>query len=152
MKKQKMKLALRESYLTKIKSAVGCGMFRNLYFISGGKTIDILQDGKLSCAHFASSILYLFGLIDEPRATVGSTVKDMERSGWKKIAKPRPGAVLVWEEKNGHGHIGFFLGGGRAVSNSSKKQSPAIHKYDAEPDSKTPRKVVSIWWHKKLAS
>jgi hypothetical protein len=146
----KMKLDLKKSYLNKISQSVGSRFFRNLYFKSDAGSTDIMKNGDLSCAHFVSCILYFFGLIGELHATVASTVEDMEASGWKKIKEPRVGAILVWEAVNENSHIGFYIGNGQAISNSSKKRMPIEHRWDKASGAKRQRRVTAIFWHKKL--
>lgn len=125
-------------------------MFRNFYLIKNGQIDDDTKDGRLSCALLVTNILYHFGLIKKPHLTVKSTQLDMENSGWQKIEKPKPGAVLFWEEKYGNGsanrHVGFYLGQQMAVSNIASKKQPGIHHWTYN----NTRKVEAIYWHKKL--
>ncbi|MFZ2803851.1 MAG: hypothetical protein WA001_01375 [Patescibacteria group bacterium] len=139
---------LRESYLAAIKNSASSKTFKNFFATVDGKRQDILKDGKLSCAFFVSFVLFHFGLLKKPHTTVEGTVKDMENSGWEKTRMSRPGNVLVWEAENDddserHAHIGFDLGNGKAISNSSKKRMPVIH-------SRTfggKRKIVAMYQH-----
>ena len=123
----------------------------------GGKKKDILKDGELSCASFVSSVLLMFGLIKKRHATVKGTVKDMFRSGWQEIEKPKPGCVLVWEKRHvpgrsEHKHIGFYHNNKSALSNSHKQKSPQIHHltYGTKKDGLPVRKIEKIFWHKRL--
>ena len=93
-----MKLLLKDSYLKTLENSVGNKLFRNLYFDINGKRTDILKNGVLSCAAFVSWILKNFDLIKERHATVDGTMKDLKKSGWYKIEKPKLGSILVWEE------------------------------------------------------
>lgn len=150
-----MKFLLKESYLKIIKNSLGSKIFRNLYFNINGKKTDILKNGDLSCAFFVSWILKNFELIKQTHATVNGTIKDMKKSGWHKIKKPKVGAVLVWEEKyfkNGkHKHIGFYIGNNKAISNSFKRKGPIIHHWTfGVKNGISKRKVEEIWWNKKL--
>lgn len=146
----KYRIALKETYLAMIKNAVGTNMFRNFYLIKDGKKNDDTQDGRLSCAFFASNILHFFKLIKAPHLTVSGLQKDMEKSGWQKISRPREGAVLFWEEKYGHGsrnrHVGFYVGGNHAISNMSKSKRPGQHHFTYGHT----RKIEAIYWHEKL--
>jgi len=95
--------------------------------------------------------LCIFGLICQPHATVKGTVKDMKRSGWRLIKKPKKGAVFVWEEKEFskndiHPHIGFYFGPGQTISNSHSKGQPACHHQTYN----NKRKITAIFWHRKL--
>jgi hypothetical protein len=150
-KQPKVEPLIFDSYIAVVKNSVGTNTFRNFYAQVDGKNKDILQDGVLSCAFFVSSILLIFGLVNEMHATIGRTVQDMERMGWVRIKKPRPGAVIVWEKEKfddglEHGHIGFYLGESRAVSNNTPTRVPKEHHwtYDGK------RKVGTIWWHPDL--
>lgn len=140
-----------ETYLAAIKNSVGSKMFKNLWAKVDGKRKDILRDGDLSCAFYASSVLYLFKLIKEIHATVDGTIKDLKNSGWVDIKKPKMGAVLVWAEKDfgkgeKHKHMGFYIGNNQAVSNSSSKKCPKIHNWKIFDG----RKIETILWHSKL--
>jgi len=157
MAKQKVIPILFDTYVAVIKNGAGSKMFCNSYATINNKKTDILQNGKLSCAFFASSILVLFKLIKEIHGTVDGTIKDLKQSGWKKIEKPIVGSVIVWEKvdfgnQNFHKHIGFYIGNNKAIStNSFKKGRPVIHHWTYEIKRNKPiRKVESIFWHKKL--
>jgi hypothetical protein len=130
------------TYLSFVKKAAGAKSFQNAFVKTGSKKIDILKNGKLSCAFFVSSVLKIFGQINNIHATVEETVKDLENSGWKKLKTPKEGSILVWEEKNGHKHIGFYLGENKAISNNSKKRVPEIHHFAYNGK----RKIESIYF------
>ncbi|MDR3581987.1 MAG: hypothetical protein P4L67_01795 [Candidatus Pacebacteria bacterium] len=149
--------ALFETYLAMIKNSPGSNLFRNAYFVIDGKKQDVLRDGDLSCAVYVSSVLRLTGLIPETHTTVKGTVEAMKKAGWRPIKKPRVGSVLVWGaktfKKSGetHNHIGFSIGDDKAVSNNSKKRSPAIHHWTFGTAQGQPKRVVeAIYWNKKL--
>ncbi|HPN67469.1 MAG TPA: peptidoglycan amidohydrolase family protein [bacterium] len=132
-----MKILHRDNYLSAIINAVFSTQYRNLWVIDNEIKIDILQDGKLSCAVFVSSILKLFGLIDEQRATVESAVIAMIKYGWQEIDVNdiQPGDVIVWNKRTGkdgetHGHIGFYVGEEKAISNSVKLRKIVQHGWD----------------------
>lgn len=150
-KMKKVEPIFKDTYLATIRNSVGSKMFRNLYAKVDGKKKDLAENGNLSCALFVSSILYLFKLIKDVHATVNGTVKDLRESGWTQIYKPKPGAVLVWVEKDfgkgeAHKHIGFFIGKGKAISNSSKKGWPTEHDWKFYDK----REVELILWNPKL--
>lgn len=128
-------------------------LFRNLYFKNdNGEVVDILEDGGNSCAVFVSWILLAFELIKTSHATVASTIKDLELSGWYEIKEPRPGAVIAWESLEGgggkmHSHIGFYIGDSMAVSNDSRGRGfPHKHHWTYNDS----RKVEKIYWHPGL--
>lgn len=149
-----IKLLKKKNYLTMIENAAKGEnwMFRNLYAEIDGKEVDITKDGRLSCAVFVSSILYLHKLIKDVHANVASTEKDMLSFGWKEVKELKPGAVLIWEKKDFgsggvHGHIGFFVGKEMAISNSSfDKGVPMKHHYTYNGT----RKIEKILWHSAL--
>jgi len=174
-----VKIILNESYIKTIKNSLGSSLFRNLYAYVDGKKTDILRNGRLSCANFVSTILYRFKLIKDIHTTVEGTVKDLKESGWKKIKKPRPGAILVWEPQEvddkiywRHDHIGFYIGKNKAISTSyksSNKGQPTLHHwtfgtyptkstkaettkrlFDKTKNGRPVRKVEQIFWNKKL--
>lgn len=157
MKNTKVIPILFDTYIAVVKNSVGSKMFRNSYAKVGDKKTDIMENGNVSCAWFASSLLYLFKLIKDVHATVDGTVRDLEQSGWRKIAEPKVGSVLVWEKmdfgnKNFHKHIGFYIGDNKAISaSSSKKGQPAIHHWTYGKKGNNPaRKIESIFHNKKL--
>lgn len=144
-----------DSYVQTIQNSVNSNIFKTVWAEVGGKRKNITQDGRLSCAIFVSSVLILFNLIKGKHTTVAGTLKDMESFGWKKIKKPRVGCVLVWEDmkfrSDVHSHIGFYMGGHRAISNSRNKKTPQTHNWTYGHIGKRPkRKIVAIYWHSKL--
>ncbi len=143
---------VKDSYVALIKNSVGANFWRNLYFKINGRKQDVLQDGELSCAFFVSGILLILGLIKEIHTTVKKTLVDMESLGWQEIKKPKLGSVLVWEEKLGHMHIGFFMGDKIAISNRSSLRKPGRHHltFGVKKDGSPKRKIIKILWHKKL--
>ncbi|MEK7537069.1 MAG: hypothetical protein AAB584_01310 [Patescibacteria group bacterium] len=150
-----MKFLLGDSYFKAIENSIGSKLFRNLYLDKSGKKIDASNNGQFSCAVFVSWILRIFYLIEEGHATVDGTMKDVEKSGWYKIQELKPGAVLVWEEifLNGslNKHIGFYIGRNKAVSNSRTLKIPVKHHWTfGSKNDKNYRRVIEIWWHKKL--
>lgn len=146
-----LKPLVRESYLAAIRNAIGSRMFRNYYVEIDGKTTDIAKDGELSCAIFASAVLTLSGLIKGPHATVTSTVRDLKESGWLPVSEPQTGAVLVWKPSDlggsePHGHIGFYMGDDRAISNSTTQGVPVGHHWTYEGS----REIAEILWNPAL--
>ena len=153
-----VKIILNESYIKTIKNSVGSNLFRNLYaYVDGNKT-DILRSGKLSCAIYISSILHRFKLTNDIHATVEGTVKDLKKSGWQKVKRPRLGAILVWEPQKvndriywRHDHIGFYIGKNRAISSDFKRRQPILHHWTFGVKNGRPvRKIEQILWNKKL--
>lgn len=152
----KIKLLRADTYLAVIKNSVGAKIWQNSWARQGGKKFDLVKGGELSCAFFVSSILKLFNLITDVHVTVSGTIGDLEKSGWQKTKKLKPGAVLVWEAKidkrgESHRHIGFCLDGEIAISNSSKARKIVKHHITyGEKRGQPVRAIESIWTHKKL--
>jgi len=138
-------------------------MFRNFFVEDNGVEKDVLEDGRLSCAVFVSSILYLFnsGLeftskqrwIKFTHANIPSTEKDMQDSGWYEIKELKPGSIIIWEKKNANNsenwHMGFYVGNDVAISNDSGKGNTGIphrHHYTYNDT----RKIEKIYWHPEL--
>lgn len=151
-----MKLLLKDSYLKVIRNSIGSKIFKNLYF-KGSRRIDILRNGRFSCAVFVSWILKIFDLIKEGHATVDGTLRDLKKSGWYRIKKPKLGAVLVWEpwkfnNSEFHKHIGFYFGNNKAVSTSyRRKGTPIIHHWTyGTKNGKPKRRIIEILWHNNL--
>ncbi len=143
-----MKLLLKKTYLSFIKGAVGSKSYQSNFARIKGKDQDILNKGQFSCAFFVSSVLKTFSLLSDLHTTVNGTVLDMKRNGWKLITKPRPGSVILWEEKQGNKHLGFYIGNNKAVSNCKTKFSPCIHHWTYGIQNHKPkRKVEKIFWH-----
>jgi hypothetical protein len=127
-----MKQLLQQSYISMIQNSVWTKMFRNNFFESDGENRDVLKGGADSCAYFVSSVLKIFGLIGNIHVTVAGTIKDMLKS-WREEYKWKTipiWAILVWEEKNGHKHVWFYIWGGKAISNSSSKKFVVKHSFD----------------------
>jgi hypothetical protein len=127
----------KESYLKAIENSVGSRLFNSFFvrFKDTGKTTDIMNDGMYSCAFFVSSLLYLFGAIDKPSATVKSTLESLERNPkWQKVEATdiQPGDVIFWEkitfdDGSENAHIGFALNKDEAVSTDYKQKLVARH-------------------------
>jgi hypothetical protein len=155
MPSKKITPLFSDTYLAVIKNSVGSKCFRNSYAKIGGKKTDILKNGSLSCAFFASSILRMFDLIKDLHATVGGTIKDLRKSGWREIKTPKIGSILVWEAKKGndgvHKHIGFYIDKDRAISNDAKSRTPEIHHWTYGIKNGRPaRKIETIFWNNKV--
>lgn len=152
-KEHKITPLIFDTYLAMIKNSVGAELFRNFYAKVNGKKTDIMRNGELSCAFYVSSVLALSKFIKEVHGTIDSTVKNLQESGWKKVSKPKIGSVLVWEKMdfgngNAHKHIGFFIGGNEAISNSYKLGFPVEHSWDFNAK----RKIDIILWNQKVIS
>lgn len=122
----------KKTLLAMVRASVGTTLFRHSYFSQGTRTVDILKNGDLSCAFYVSSLLKIFGLVHSIHATVDGTVTDLLQSGWAPIPAPTASCIIVWKERKGargelHKHIGFSIGGGKAISNESKRGIPTIH-------------------------
>lgn len=133
-------------------------LFRNLYADENGKEIDILENGRNSCAVFVSWILLTLELIKRPHSTVYAAEKDLISSGWREIKELKPGAVTVWEKRPadkgllgnkdmGFAHIGFCVSETEAISNDSKGRGfPWKHHITYNGA----RKIEKIYWHDEL--
>jgi hypothetical protein len=152
MAKQKpLKIFFFDTYLAMIQNSVGSKMFRAVYALIDKKKINIIENGRVACALYVSSLLVINKLIGEIHATVDSTIIALEKAGWEKISKPRIGCIIVWEKvdfgKNDlHKHIGFYIGNQEAISNSSKKGYPVKHNVTFNDK----RKIELLLWHPKL--
>lgn len=148
-----------KSFIAAIKNSVGANTWRNFYAVDHGTERDVLNDGVHSCSFFVSSITTIFGLSKSAHMTIDSTVNDLMECGWEETDEPRPGSVLLWEAQDfgaegSFTHLGFYLGGEKAISASSSKHTPAEHDWlfrNNPPTNKTERKVEKILWHEKLA-
>lgn len=151
MAKPKLKFLLRESLLKTVKNSIGTKMFRNSFYIINSKRMDILKNGQLSCAIYASSVLYVFKLTKDIHATVQGTIRDLEAGNWQKVGSPKPGDVLVWASKKSrdgleHQHIGFYIGSNNAVSNAYRKGTVAKHHWTyGVKNGKPVRKITAIY-------
>jgi len=138
---------LRKNYLAMIEKSEGTRIFQHRFAIDeNGKVKDLTERGRLSCAFFVSSILYLCGLISKIHLTVKSTIKDLKKCGWFETSQLKKGCILLWGKKKNHYHLGFYLGNKKAISNSPLKRKPIIHHFTF----KGKRKIEKIFWHKKL--
>lgn len=132
------------NYIETIKNSICSDKYRNLYV----NEVDVLKNGRLSCAFFVSSILFKFKMIKKIHATVRNTIKGMKDMGWKKTSQEdiKIGDVIVWEKKKQHGgeghfHIGFYIGDKKAISNSWYRKSPWKHSYSYNGK----RKILEIF-------
>lgn len=155
----KIEFLKRKSLIAIVQNSIKGGdnyLFRNVYGKNEkGEEIDILENGRNSCAAFVSWVLMAIELIKKPHATVEGTEKDLINSGWYPIEEYREGAVLLWsgilgellgQENIKHRHMGFCVGDGQAISNDSNSGFPRKH-HVTYNDS---RKVEKIYWHPDL--
>ena len=154
-----MKLLKHRNFSSYIEGSVGSNAYRHIFVCDdNGEERDIVEDGQLSCAYFASSAMLVAGLIKSVHATVASTLKDMEVSGWVRVSEPRPGCVILWasdlEAGAQHAHVGFYVGNDEAISNSTSERVPRRHHvtYGVNDDGTPKRPIVSYWWHSDLES
>ena len=147
-KEEKVIKIIKKSYLAAIKNSIGVKTYRNFYAKIENKEFDTLKNGGLSCAYFVSSILVMFRRLKKIHMTVDNTEKDLIKSGFREIDKPKIGSILVWEGKKFgseiHKHIGFYVGGSEAISNSSEKKSPQKHHFTFG----STRKIEKIYYKK----
>ncbi len=144
----------KENFLLSIRNSIGSQLFRN-YHVDGK---DVLQNGDLSCAYYVSAILLLHNLIDKAHFTVNGTIFAMEKIGWFKVNRLKPGCVIVWgpvkENGNEHKHIGFYVGDQQAISNRSSLGMPGEHQLHYtgldKDGAKKKAPVVAIYWHPYL--
>lgn len=149
--KNEIKPILYDTYMSVVTKSENSNMFQSLFALVDGNKKDILENGDLSCAFFVSFILCGFKLISTPHATVDGVARDLQESGWNEIEEMRLGCVLVWEEKEGHKHVGFYIGGGEAVSNDSKQRTVQRHHVTFGEENSVPnRKIIGMWWKENL--
>lgn len=158
---EKPKLDFLSSYIAMIESSVGANLFRHRYYHIGGQSLDVLEDGDLSCAMYVSSILYLSKLIGNLHTTVNGTIEDIEASGWFKISEPRKGAIMLWGFKKKddgtqgkHRHVGFYIDPESAISNDSTTRVVARHHptYGTFENGESCRDIQAFYWHSDLDS
>lgn len=151
-----MKPLIFKTYIAVIKNSVGSKFFSNFYVLDSRRKVDVTKNGRLSCAWFVSAVLSLFGFIKTSHLTVKSVEKDLLKSGWREIKKPKIGSVLFWEaidfgKGEFHRHVGFYIGDGKAISNSSQLGYPIIHHWRfIDAKNKKGRCVERMLHHKKL--
>ena len=136
-----------KTYMQMVRNSVGTELFRNFYVETKARgEFDSMSGGELSCAFYVSGLLRMFEKVARVHGTVASTVKDMENSGWQVVDGPKSGDVLVWEKAEIEGdlvdHVGFYVGKGRAISNSYKTRTPIEH--DMNFADSQPRKIIKI--------
>lgn len=155
-KKSKVKILLYPTYLQLIKNSIRSHLFCDLYALVDGQRKNITENGRLSCAFFVSTLLRIFGLVNNLCPTVNGLIKELKMNGWQKVNKPKPGAVIIWQAKKYsdgsiHKHAGFYIGKNRAISNIFKKRYPIIHCWTCvENKNKLRRGIEAIFWHRKL--
>ena len=151
---KQIRLSQFKNYMLTIQRSVDSDLFKNLYAFVDEEEQDILQDGKLSCAYFVSSVLFHCQLIEDLHTTVKGLEADLERSGWQKVDEPRLGSIILWKpmrfaDGSLRRHIGFYIGGTTAVSNSTLHRVPKTHDMNSTTTGE-PRGIEAIYWHKDL--
>ena len=89
----KIKILKKDTYLALIKNSVNSCAFKDVYGEINNKKKNLTKNGDLSCAYFVSSVLKIFDLIGSLHLTVSGVIKDIEKYGWKKIAKSK---IKLW--------------------------------------------------------
>lgn len=149
-------ILIPETYRQVIANSLDTRLFRHLFANVNGQQQDILRNGELSCAFYVSTILRLFDLIQEGHATVDGLIKDLEKSGWKKISRPKVGCVLLWDhivypDGQSHRHVGFYVGSQQAISNSAAFGVPRKHHWTyGQLKGQPKRKVTGMYSHPKI--
>ncbi len=142
-----MKLLKKDTYIAFIKGSISSRSYQKNFAKIGDRKVNIVENGRLSCAFFVSSVLKVFGFIKNLHTTVEGTIKDMRKSGWYEIKRPKIGAVILWEKNNGNKHLGFYIGKQKAVSNSKLKQVPRMHHWTYGQKNKQPKRAIEkIFW------
>ena len=144
-----------ETYMGLVHNAVGSRMFNNFYLRAPeGDVIDATSGGLNSCAFFVSSLLVIVGKISDIHGTVLATVEDLQESGWQQEAEEmmEPGDVLVWrampaDDGTWRRHLGFYVGSGWAVSNSSRLRMVTTCRVDFEGSLGIERVFRYPWQH-----
>lgn len=153
-KEPKVTLRIFDTYISMVNNSVGSKTWQTVWADIDGVKTDVTQGGVLSCAVFVSSILKNFDWVKKTHATVSSTVKDLEESGWTSIDSPKAGAVVVYEgvefdDGEINEHIAICVSDTEAISNSYIKKVPVKHNIDMEYEGKT-RKIADILYNSKL--
>lgn len=127
-----VKKLVLESYLAMVRDSLGARVWQHYYCEIEGVRQDIMDGGSNACAWFVSGILVMHRLIGSSHATVASTVKDLEESGWLHSKQPQPGSIILYEalsfeDGSSHTHLAIYLGDDRAVSTSYADAVPKEH-------------------------
>ena len=127
----------KETYLKAIENSPGTKLFNSLLirFKDSGKTVDILDDGELSCAFFVSSVLFLMQAVVKSCSTVQSLKKLIDASpDWFSIVpeKAESGDVVFYkksliEDGTESAHVGFVFGESDAISTDYITKSVIRH-------------------------
>ena len=136
-----------------VNKSVGTSMFQNLFILDKyNESKDIMKNGELSCARYVSSLLLLTSpdLITRVRATVSGLEKDLRLKEWYVTGQPLIGSIAFWEPLRGNRHVGFYIGGGRAISNSTSEGIPKNHSLHFEDEEGFHRKVGKFYFHSIL--
>ncbi len=140
-----------DTYLSMVKNSVGSKTWQTVWADIDGVKTDVTEGGIKSCAIFVSSILKSFDFVKKTHATVNSTIKDLKESGWVEIAKPKAGAIVVYEaiefdDGQSNEHIAICVDDTKAVSNSYTEKVPVIHDIEMTFGGK-PRKITDILYN-----
>lgn len=146
---KKVKRELEKTYLSVIENSVGSKMFNNFYAKVSNQSKNVTEGGQLSCAFFVSGICRIFNLTNDIHGTVEGTLIDLKKNGWKRVEKPKPGNIIIWEpdatlKHNIHPHIGFYYGSQKAISNSSQKKKIVIHHWTYGVTKNKPNQTIRI--------
>jgi len=153
MSTSKVILLPKTSYLQLIENSYRTRLFQNFFACVDGEETEILDGGDKSCALYLSGILCMFGLLPRVDVTVRRTLSLMEENGWFETHELKEGCVIVYKEKmygesNPRMHMGFYMGGTKAMSNNGDHRTPNPHLYSEYNG----RGIDTLWWHTALES
>ncbi len=165
LKEEGHPVATLQTLLAMIEGSIGTGQYLQLFINKKqgkrrlGVKVDVIENGRFPCAFYFSSLLTLMNLLEgRVHTNVTETMEDLRLSGWYEIDEPTPGAVIIWKPKMAsdgklHRHIGFSIGGKRAVSTDSTTGKPTEHHVTyGETDGVPTRPIEVIFFHKLLCS
>jgi len=148
MPDQNLQRLVHKNLMYSIRTIKGSELFKHIYVRDkrDGHEFDALDNGSSACAYTVSGVLALHGLIDHPHATVATTVQHMQKAGWVKTIDPQPGDVVQWAAHNDHMHMALYVGGDRAVGNSTAGRKVVEHSTTLEDG----REPIAFYTHPEL--
>jgi hypothetical protein len=132
------RLSVGKTLVARALGSIGSAEYRHLYIMRPpDEDEDVIYDGDLACAYYASTPYHSFGMLKALHTTVSGIEEELllKEGPWIKIPEAIPGAIVFWETKIGndgkqHRHVGICVSETEAVHHDAVTKSPKLDRID----------------------
>ena len=129
----------------------------------GGEEVNVVFDGRYSCAYFVTARLHHFHLLDVWDGWVVNLPTLFVQAGWLSLDRDWWGCIpltpTIYQPFNGDAHVGFYMREKKVISNARHPDDPEGKRgirrhhwlyHGREVFGDGPREVESMWVHPRL--